>query len=150
MENDPARIEIALLRTARSVRKAFESRLRPLGLTMTEASLLTYVRDFGPGTQHELANRLHIGPARVGSVIDGLERRGLVTRTVDPRDRRAFRPVLTDDALPLIEAFESVDVDLRAELRAEFTRNERALLAHLLLHLEQNAEAAAARVLSET
>jgi DNA-binding MarR family transcriptional regulator len=125
------------------VRRAFETRLKPIGLTMTQAALLSFVSDQGPLSQRELADRLHIGRASVGAFVDVLEQRGLVTRSDDPNDRRAWRISMTPEALELVEEFNRVDAELRNELRAGFSRPERHLLADLLVRIEANAVAAA-------
>lgn len=139
MIDDPARVELAVLRAARSVRHAFRTRLKAIGLTMTEASLLSYVDDHGSLTQRELANLLMITPASTGSAIDGLVRRTLVERQADPGDRRVWRVVLTPQGAPFVAEFRRVDAELRAELRIGMARSERLLLARLLGVLEENA-----------
>ena len=60
MDNAPARLEMAVLRTARSVRRAFDARLRPLGLNLTQASLLSFLGDLGALTQRELADQREV------------------------------------------------------------------------------------------
>jgi len=142
VDTDPARLEIALLRAARSVRRAFDARLRELDLNMTQASLLSFLRDHGSLTQRELADHLHIGRAAVGSFVDGLEQRGLVSRADDPNDRRAWQVALREASRPVIDAFDVVDAELRSEIRAGLTRDERQLLAELLIRVERNAAAA--------
>jgi DNA-binding MarR family transcriptional regulator len=149
MSADPARLEIALLRAARAVRRAFDVRLNELGLNMTQTSLLTFTRDAGSLTQSELASRLHVGKASVGSFIDDLETRGLLNRSPDPRDRRVWRISLTAKALPIVEEFEEIDSKVRKELRAGLTREQRHQLAQLLLRLEQNAKACAEESLTK-
>ena len=67
------RVESTLMATARLVRTAFDVRLAPLDLNLTQASLLGYIADFGATTQTQLADRLAIGRAAIGSVIDQLE-----------------------------------------------------------------------------
>jgi MarR family transcriptional regulator, transcriptional regulator for hemolysin len=149
MISEPARLEIALVRTTRSVRRAYDVLLRPIQLNMTEASLLSFVRDLGPLTQRELADQLHIGRASVGSFIDGLEKRGLVCRMADESDRRVWRIGLAGEAREVVDAFDAIDARLRAALRAGLTRAERQQLAELLLRVEQNADAAIGEALTD-
>jgi DNA-binding MarR family transcriptional regulator len=48
-------------------------------------------------SQRELAEQLHFDASNVTDIVDRLEERGLVTRTVDPNDRRVRRLVLTPE-----------------------------------------------------
>ena len=140
---EPSRVEIALVRTTRAVKRAFNVRLAEIGLNMTQAGLLSFVDEHGSLTQRELADLLHISRVSAGTFIDGLESRGLVKRTADPSDRRVWLITLTLAAAPLVQAFKGIDRNLRSHLRAGFTRHDLHLLADLLDRLEENAELAA-------
>jgi MarR family transcriptional regulator, organic hydroperoxide resistance regulator len=50
-----------------------------------------------PCSQRELARSLHFDASNVTDIVDRLEERGLVMRTVDPADRRVRRLVLTPE-----------------------------------------------------
>jgi len=52
--------------------------------------------------QVELADKLDVEPITLSRIIDRLAEAGLVERTPDPADRRAWRLQLTDTAQPLI------------------------------------------------
>ena len=49
--------------TARLVRDAYDTRLAPLDLSLTQALVLEYLSDFGPVTQTRIADHLHQGRA---------------------------------------------------------------------------------------
>ena len=136
------RVESTLMATARLVREAFDVRLTPLDLNLTQASLLGYVAEFGETTQTRLADRLGIGRAAIGSVVDTLERRGLVGRHPDPDDRRVWRVGITDDGREMVERIDAVDRQLRGELRYGIGREERQALAWVMTRLQQNLHAA--------
>jgi MarR family transcriptional regulator for hemolysin len=136
------RVESTLMATARLVREVFDVRLAPLDLNLTQASLLGYVAEFGETTQTRLADRLGIGRAAIGSVVDTLERRGLVGRHPDPDDRRVWRVGITDDGREMVERIDAVDRQLRGELRYGIGREERQALAWVMTRLQQNLHAA--------
>ena len=50
-----------------------------------------------PRSQRELAESLHFDVSNVTDIVDRLEARGLVVRTVDPHDRRVRRIVRTPE-----------------------------------------------------
>jgi len=136
------RVESTLMATARLVREAFDARLVPLDLNLTQASLIGYVAEFGATTQTRLADHLGIGRAAIGSVIDRLERRDLVERQPDPNDRRVWRVEITEAGRDIAERIGEVDEVLRAELRYGIGREERQALSWVLTRLQQNLHTA--------
>jgi DNA-binding MarR family transcriptional regulator len=59
-------------------------------------SQLDAMKNLGePCSQRELAQCLHFDASNVTDIVDRLETRGLVSRTIDPSDRRVRRLVLT-------------------------------------------------------
>ena len=138
------RVEATLMATARGIRQAFDRRFEPLGLNLSQASLLAFLHESGPLAQTALAARLGVGRAAAGCVVDALEERGLVERQPDPSDRRVWLVTTTQAGKELAAAVALRDQVLRAELRAGISRSERQQLAQLLLRLQSNLE----RVLS--
>jgi len=136
------RVESTLMATARMVREAFDARLKPLDLNLTQASLVAYVAEFGATTQTRLADQLGTKRAAMGTVVDGLERRGLVERHPDPDDRRVWRIDVTDDGRSLAKKIAEVDEVLRGELRHGIGRAERQALSWVLNRLPGNLKSA--------
>ena len=136
------RVESTLMATARLVREAFDARLLPLDLNLTQASLIGYIAEFGATTQTHLADRLGIGRASIGSVIDRLEQRGIVERHPDPADRRVWRVEITADGRELAQQIRDIDEVLRSELRRGIGREERQALSWVLTRLQQNLQSA--------
>ena len=124
--------------TARAVRQAYDLRFAELGLNLSEASLLAYVEESGALTQTRLAERLGIGRAAMGSVIDSLEKRGLVERNPDPDDRRVWLVDLTAAGKEMVQQVTERDLVLRKELRAGISREDRSKLAEVLVALGNN------------
>ncbi|MDY7099825.1 MAG: MarR family transcriptional regulator [Actinomycetota bacterium] len=136
------RVETTLMATAGLIRDAFDCRLRPLSLNLTQASLLSYVAEFGPVSQRKIADHLGNGRAATGASIDRLEQRGLVERLPDPADRRVWLVAVTAEGARCTEAVREIDEVLRAELRAGIDRAERQALASLMTRLQQNLRTA--------
>ena len=140
------RVESTLMATSRALRRAFDLRLAELGLNLTEAMVLAFGNQHGAMTQTQLADRLGMGRAATGAVVDALERRGLVERRPHPSDRRVWLVAPTAAAGPIVDAIAAVDESLRTQLRAGISRAERQALAQTLLRLQANLAA----VLQET
>ena len=135
------RVEIALIAGAHKVAAAFDHRLAPLDLSLNQASLLAFVNDFGDSNQTELAEMVGIGRASIGTMIDRLEERGLVTRNPDPNDRRVWLVGITDEGAALVERFYEIDAGFQKEIRRDISRAERQQLASLLERLGTNVDA---------
>ncbi|MBE1531327.1 MarR family winged helix-turn-helix transcriptional regulator [Actinomadura algeriensis] len=65
-------------------------------LDLPPAQALVLVNLSGPAPMRQLADRLSCEPSNVTGIVDGLERRGLVTRRPAPGDRRVKHVVLTE------------------------------------------------------
>jgi MarR family transcriptional regulator for hemolysin len=132
------RVESTIMATARAIRQAYDARFTELGLNLSEASLLAYVEEFGPQPQSRLAERLGLGRAATGSIVDVLETRACVEREPDPGDRRVWLVTLTSSGKELVDEISGIDQILRRELRAGISRDERHQLADLLVRLGGN------------
>ena len=80
----------------RLMRRAFDDRVRELGITSPQARLLLNL-ERGPGqNQVFYADLLEIEPITLCRMVDRMEEAGLVERRPDPDDRRARLLHLTD------------------------------------------------------
>lgn len=70
-------------------------RLRRLDLRARHYAVLALACGDGDVTQRDLSRLLVLDPSQVVSLVDDLERRGLVKRRTDPRDRRSNTIVAT-------------------------------------------------------
>lgn len=131
------RVDSTIMQTARAIRRAYETRLAPLDLNLSQASILGFLAG-GPASQTQLASSLGIGRAAAGAIVDSLEKRGLVERQPDPGDRRVWLVAVTKAGAALAKPVQEIDRALRTDLRAGISRNERQLLAELLVRLQQN------------
>ena len=79
-----------------------------------------------------IAERLMVTTASVTSLLDTLERRGLLTRENDPSDRRKLLVTLTDDGRALVDRFLPEVVALQTAVMATLTEAQRQQLHRLL------------------
>lgn len=139
------RVESTLMATAGMMRDTYDRALEPLGLNLTDASLLAYVVETGPLKQTLIADHLSIGRAAAGNVIDRLQKRELVERQADDNDRRVWLVAPTAAGKELAAEITAIDVGLRQDLRLGIDRHERQMLATLLVRLQRNMLSAGAR-----
>ena len=94
--------------------------LRPLGVSSAGGLVLGQLRDHGPMSPSELGERLIVTRATVTAVVDSLERRGYVSRSPNPNDRRGIIVGLTPAGL-----------DIVAQVRTLIHRQEREWMGAL-------------------
>jgi DNA-binding MarR family transcriptional regulator len=123
-----------LQRAARALARRFDAALRPVGLTSGQFSLLMSLNRAEPPTMGQVSALLAMDRTTLTANLKPLERRGLVTVTLDANDRRARRMRLTPDGRQVLAAavpiWEATHADaerllggsspdrLRADLRA--------------------------------
>jgi DNA-binding MarR family transcriptional regulator len=129
---------MTLMATAHAIRAAYDERLAGLGLTLSLASLIAYVADYGPVNQTRVAEHLGQGRAVTGTQIDRLQADGLVERRPDPTDRRVWLVAITPAGAAAAASIADVDRVLRAELRSGISRSDRQILAATLVRLQAN------------
>ncbi len=117
---DANRTFTGLVRAGSRAERFFEQQVhRPLGLTWAGFRLLFCVWVTGPLQSSDLARLLFTTPPTVSSVLNTLERRGLVARSRISTDRRQVTVSLTEDGATLIgEAFRAQH-DAERQLLAE-------------------------------
>lgn len=85
-----------LLATAAQLRNQLDKVLAPSGITSQQAALLQCIEAHPqPPTLTELARAMAMSHQNVKQIATALERKGFVQTTVDERDRRAKRLLLT-------------------------------------------------------
>lgn len=132
------RVDGTLMAVARRLRQAFDQRFEEFGLNVSQASVLAYVVESGPMSQTHAADRLGMGRAATGTLVDRLETLHLIERQPDPEDRRVWMLVPTDTGKELYARILAADEVLRHELRDGISREDRQALADLLNRLQVN------------
>ncbi|TXN17255.1 MarR family transcriptional regulator, partial [Methylobacterium sp. WL93] len=83
-------------RAARALGRRFDDALRPLGLTSGQFSLLMSLNRPEPAPMASVARLLAMDRTTLTAAVKVLERRGLATVAVDPKDRRGRLLALTE------------------------------------------------------
>jgi len=93
-----ARLHSASVRLLRTLRREDDGS----GLSAPRLSALSYVVVEGPVSLAELAEAEQVRPPTMSRIVDALVDRGLVTRIVEPRDRRSVRIAATQEGRQLL------------------------------------------------
>lgn len=123
---------------SRLLRRVYDRRVEPLGLTRAQWRVLVHVHRRTGVTQTALAQILEIEKPTLGRLVDRLERKGWVERRVDDRDQRARRLVITEQARPLIDQMEELAETVHADALDGVRDDDTDRLHHTLLIVKAN------------
>ena len=102
------------------------------GLKVRSYAVLALAVEETRPSQRELAEFLRLDPSQVVSLVDDLQRRGLVAREPDPTDRRANVVVATEAGRALHERAREAAQSAQRRLHAALSAAQREQLAELL------------------
>jgi DNA-binding MarR family transcriptional regulator len=130
--NLESHVAFLLYDAAKHFRLAIAARVEVFGLTPAMWRCLAYLEIHGGASLRALAEALEVQPMSVVRIVDELEKRGLVRRAADPRDRRALQLFLTGDAGPVVARIWQVVDDLVAETSGDMSKEQLEALVHSL------------------
>ena len=124
--------------TAHALRRAFDRRVAPLGVTRAQWRALAWLARQPGLRQVELADHLDVEPITLCRIVDRLEEAGLVERRRDPDDRRAWRLHLTPKGEPLVGQLRELASQLAQEAFAGVTPAAVEALREALARVRDN------------
>ena len=130
--------------TAHALRKAFDRLATGLGVTRAQWKVLFKLTRTPGLRQVELADMLDLEPITLCRIVDRLEEAGLVERTRDPEDRRAWRLHVTAKAQPLVDKLQAVGADLVGQAFADIDHKQIEITRQVLARIRENAGRTAA------
>lgn len=130
---------MALVRTGDRLLAGIDQALRHHRLSRAGREALAVLEGAAqPLSPTAIAERLIVTTASVTSLLDTLERRGLVERRPDPTDRRRLLIVITQDGKAIVDQFLPEVVALQTAALATLTEAQRRQLVELLATVGAN------------
>ncbi|MEU6536988.1 MarR family transcriptional regulator [Streptomyces sp. NPDC047000] len=122
-----------LYETTHRLRQFVEARLHGSGASVARLRALRMLaRAREPLRMRDLSEMTGVAPRTATSIVDSLERDGLVERVRHPHDRRAFLLRLTDDGVRCHREAEEVDRVALAEATGGLDAEDRERFRELL------------------
>jgi MarR family transcriptional regulator, repressor for mepA len=106
--------------------------VRGLDITREQSFALGFLVQNPGSIQRDIAEITRTSPASVSSLLQGLERRGLVERRTEDGNERSKRVYATPAGAELISGFEAAMNDVQENILAPLNKEERATLHQLL------------------
>ncbi|MFJ9374659.1 MarR family winged helix-turn-helix transcriptional regulator [Streptomyces sp. NPDC101455] len=127
-----------LYETTHQLRQFVETRLRANGASVARLRALRMLAHAEqPLRMRDLSEMTGVAARTTTSIVDSLERDGLVERVRHPHDRRAFLLRLTDKGRECHREAEEIDGLALAEATAELDAEDRAQLRTLLARIRK-------------
>ena len=123
---------------SRLLRRVYDRRVEPLGLTRAQWRVLVHVYRREGVSQTALAQFLEIEKPTLGKLVDRLEKKGWVERRVQEGDQRARRLFITEQARPLIDQMEELADAVHADALDGVADHEADRLHDTLLAVKSN------------
>ena|SRR5271166_5785137 len=137
---DPAQLAELLVRTSRRLHRSSMAELGPMGLTGAQARVIRFLEGAGhPVRMADIAAALEVVPRTATSMVDGLEEANLVTRAIDPHDRRSILVSLTNEGALLLDRLALARRRTAEATFSSLSPSERSELARLLTVLCSSA-----------
>ncbi|MFC5470899.1 MarR family winged helix-turn-helix transcriptional regulator [Cohnella suwonensis] len=118
-----------------TLRREVEELLRPLGLTHTQWSALSVIRQFPGISPSQLEPILMIERPSVTSLLNGLASKGFIIRKDHPQDGRYKLIYLTDTGLKLAEETQHFTTVVEERVKGGMTADEFDSLKALLVKM---------------
>ena len=136
----------SLGRAAHLVRASMDARMSRYEITPTQNHVLMYLRLHDKrASQCEVTAYLRVKPSTANGILDRMEEKGLLVRTVDGRDARRRLITFTEKGLALQEqsrrSFQEVEEVIVRGLTAEEVDTFRSLLDRITRNLEEDQTA---------
>lgn len=128
--------------TYRALARVFQVETQRLGVDMGVWMFLRSLWQEDGLTQKELTERAGLMQPSTSAALRQMERRGLVTQTVDTKDRRKVRIFLTPKSRALLEKLIPTAAKVRRQAVSDFSKQEVALLLEMLSRIRVNLLAA--------
>ncbi|MFI2752000.1 MarR family winged helix-turn-helix transcriptional regulator [Cellulomonas sp. P22] len=113
-------------------RKAGEDWIRARKLSHEQAFVIGYLVQNPGAIQRDIASVTRTSAASVSSLLQGLERRGLVERRTEPGNERSKRVYATPEGSALVAGFDDAIAAVDEAILAPLDPSERATLHALL------------------
>ncbi len=123
-DNPRFRNWVAVARACQAVERALSQALVPLGLKTAHLDMMMNIHRHPGMSQQALADKLLVGRSNITMLLPQMEKRGLVRRDADKRDKRVLRLFLTDEGDALLQKALKIHFELVERIMADTPESE--------------------------
>ncbi len=129
-----------IILTSKSLERAAESEIKKkLGLTSSHWKIILALNLFDGLSQKELADKIYVDGSTLVPVIDTMEKKGLIERRPDQKDRRHNRLFLTKKSTSTVDSIIEIIIQLRKNLYKGISHSDQESMRPHLQKIMDNA-----------
>ena len=125
---------------AHLAKEQMRSRMERFDMTPTQTHVLLYLHENGATTQTTLAEQMRVKAPTANGILDRMEEKGLLVRTVDGRDARRRLIRLTEKGEGLVEELRGQFILAESAILQGFDQAEQCQLKSFLQRIIKNLE----------
>lgn len=123
-----------------SLQKQLFSYLKDTDLTLGQPKVLDYLKEHDGAVQKEIASACQIEPASLTSILNGMEKKGLISREMHGGNRRNLYVHMTDRGQEAMHRVDDAFREIEADALNGFTAGETEILLKLLTRIYSNLQ----------
>lgn len=123
------------------IHKQLLAGLKDAGLSIGQPKVLDYLKDHDGAMQKDIAKGCFVEPASLSGLLDGMEKKGLIRRSVSETSRRSVSVTLTDLGWEQIQHVTTVFGEIEQTALAGFSAQERKQISDFQQRIYKNMEA---------
>ncbi|MDE2030713.1 MAG: MarR family transcriptional regulator [Patescibacteria group bacterium] len=131
-KNKEPSLEEALLAFRRKVSGILRQEAEDLHCSVSQIDTLSYIADKGNPTMKEIANYLKITPPSTTAIIEIMQKKKLINRVSNEKDRRTIRVTLTPKAWKFFKELHNRKLDIFKKMFSKLEDTERRQLTKIL------------------
>ena len=130
-------INFQLTAAQHAVFQYFGGLLSAHGITPAQYGVLACLWERGCLAPKQIGEMVYLEPSSVSTVLDRMQKNGLIERNIHPENRRLIQVTLTDKGRALEEPVRSIVDEMNQKVLEPFTAQEREVAARVLLTIAQ-------------
>ena len=121
-------------------RRVFDQTLKEYDITAVQWAILKYLEEYGKCSQNQIAENLYMDKASVGTIIEKLIKKEMVTREKSEDDRRAYNVFLNEKGKQVVRELTPTAEEVNGKSFGDMSREEREQLIMLLQKVIENLD----------
>lgn len=121
--------------------KALFHNIKELDLTLGQPKVLDYLGQNDGAMQKEIAQGCHIEPASLSTILNGMEKNGLITRNMNKQNRRNIHIFMTEKGKTIYKQIQQEFISIEKKAFHDFSEEQTEQFKQYMIKIYKNLEA---------